>query len=146
MRYIIQKPIDALTCHRQLFEANFKESGHRGEFNPNLDFYEALSEGTSSFCIVVLNDDGKAIGACSVMMIEHQHTCEPTACNDTLYIAPEYRHGTLPGRLFLLAEKMAKTKGATCFQWTCAEGFPLERVLRKRAYDGLTQITFNRAI
>ena len=144
MRYVIMSCYDLLRKHRDLLETNFRESGNGPIFDPTEDFYRALSENSLAFAFVAY-DGGKAVGAASIFVSPHQHSGELTACNDTIFVLPEYRGTTVPGRLFVMCEREAKKRGCTSFQWVCDEQAPLAAALQKRPHSGC-QVTFIRSL
>nr|DAT35888.1 MAG TPA: acetyltransferase domain containing protein [Caudoviricetes sp.] len=144
MRYVLMSCFDLLQKHRDLLEKNFRESGNGASFDPPEDFYRALSENSPAFAFVAY-DGEEAAGAASIFVAPHQHSGELTAYNDTIFVLPEYRGTTVPGRLFVLCEQEAKKRGCTSFQWACDEKAPLVSALKKRPHSGC-QVAFIRRL
>ena len=138
MRYELIKPSQASEVCGSLLEENFKESGMPGfEFSLSEEVYKAL-DATPSFIIVAF-DDEVVVGLCSVYVIPATHYNALVASNDTLYVSPAYRKTLVAGRLMAMAEREARQRGATLFQWAAGEGTPLDLALSKRSSYRLFQ-------
>ena len=138
MRYeLVTLKLGASLCG-SLFDKAFDEAG-----TPNRSFcldksiYDAL-DASKSFGIVVFDGDVVA-GFCSVFVYPAAHYADLVAANDVIYVQPSYRHSLLAGRLIAMAEREAKLRGATLFQWACGENTPLDLALSKRSSYRLSQ-------
>lgn len=138
MRYELIKPSQALAVCGSLLEQNFNESGMPGfKFSLSEEIYKAL-DATQSFIIVAFDED-VVVGLCSVYVIPATHYNALVASNDTLYVSPAYRKSLIAGRLMAMAEREAKQRGATLFQWAAGDATPLDLALSKRSSYRLFQ-------
>lgn len=144
MRYEILNTAEALERCKPLFLENWEESGqHDQPFELDKTIYEMLAP-TGSFAIAVWDGDELA-GYAVVIISSSTHTSRQVAYNDTIYVRPKYRSGGLGGRLFFMAERVAKERGAELFQWAVNPGSPLQLALEKRPH-GMVQFIYEREL
>lgn len=124
------------------FEDVFKEAGVPGRtFTLCEDIYDAL-DASLSFGIIAY-DGEKIAGFCSVYIYPAAHYRAIVAANDVIYVQPSYRNTLLAGRLMKMAEREAKQRGATLFQWAAGDATPLDLALSKRSsYQLLQKVYF----
>lgn len=121
-----------------LFDEVFKEAGVPGRaFTLCEEIYDAL-DASLSFGIIAYDGDQVA-GFCSVYVYPAAHYCALVAANDVIYVQPSYRNTLLAGRLMAMAEREAKQRGATLFQWAAGDKTPLDLALSKRSSYRLLQ-------
>lgn len=117
-----------------MIRENFAETGLPGHsLNLFHDGYRALDLATDSFGIVARDSDGAVLGFATVIIGHHLHTSELFAQNDTIFCHPSARARGVGGRLFALAEKEAKRRGAKMFFWSAPVDSGLTSALNKRA-------------
>lgn len=131
MRYEVQN-LRGVHKLEDLFQKNAQESGiFARPLSISWAMYDALADQSPSFLLVAY--DGETVaGAAVVLIMRHPHVEGLLATNDTIYVCPQYRARGVGGRLFQLAEKEAKRRGAFAFLWDAALGSPLANALAKR--------------
>ena len=96
---------------KPLFYKHWLEiAGHQDtvKLDPDFDRYQSIEE-MGSLRIFTVRDDGKLIGYFISFIMPHIHYRNTVyALNDILYLAPEYRGGTIGYRMFKLVMKDLK--------------------------------------
>lgn len=124
---------------RCLLQENFDETGLPGrKLCVHEATYEAISDADAGFAIAAL-EDGAPVGFVSVFLSIHQHTSEPVATNDSLYVLPKYRGTSVGGQLVVRAEREAKKRGAKFFLWQVVDGTPIDKAFASRTAFQLFQ-------
>ncbi len=130
--------VDALTrldLIEGLMRDNWSETGIDIDFKLDIDMYIALSKSEMFFAIAAEDSARNVVGYCTVIMSSHIHSADTViAANDSLYLIPELRSGTIGGRIIMLAEREARDRGANYFSWHCPYGGALSTMLSKRGY------------
>lgn len=147
MRYETASLSAAIDLCAHLLEKNHAETGMKGiPLRVSRDVYRALDEQSPSFCILAKDEHGFVVGLAAVLIGVHPHTSELFAENSTIYVLPSFRSKGVGGRLFALAEKEARKRGATAFLWAAPVGTELEQALSKRVDISDTQKLFLRRL
>ena len=147
MRYETVSSLVGMERTRHLHEAAFAEAGVPcASMCIEEPYYAELEKYTKSFFILAYDGEELA-GFVSVFVVTHQHTCEPVATNDVIFVRHKYRSGVLAGRLFVMAEREAAARGAVSFQWQAPVRSPLFKTLLARTPDRSgVQVTFTRPL
>lgn len=131
----IVDPLTRLDLIEGLMRDNWAETGIDIDFKLDIDMYIALSKSEMFFAIAAEDDAGNVVGYCTVIMSGHIHSVHTiVAANDSLYLRPDLRGGTVGARIILFAEREARDRGANYFSWHCPYGGALSTMLSKRGY------------
>lgn len=132
MRYETTTASQVLRDHPDLCRANFEEAGPGGRLALDEETLRLMED--DSFCVLAKTSQGEAVGYLFIQMTVNILSGSIVATNLTIYVRPDWRGSLLPGRLFVMAEREAKARGATTFFWDCPDGSPLARALERRPY------------
>jgi len=121
---------DALPMMRE----NWRETGFDFEFNPSLEIYQRAQDAGVLLALGAFEGE-VLIGYATAAVTPHPFNPEVVVCaTDSLYVQPQHRKGTTPGRLMLELERVGKQRGARFVLWHTRAGTALAQTLRKRGY------------
>lgn len=102
----------------QLTYNSYNETGEGLEFNPDTEAYSRLYD-QGRLVILTVRDDGAMIGYLITVVIAHLHSrMIKSAFEEGLYLAPEYRKGTLGIRVIKFMEEVLKSLGVRRVYYT----------------------------
>lgn len=135
MRIEIVNPAEWIPRIGDLLASNWAETGFDFAFDPDVQAYQRLHDAGAAFALACF-DGSEVVGYCTVCVVPHPHNKTVLfGSNDALFVLPEYRGGTAPGRLIKAAEAEAKRRGAQLFAWHTRAGTPLAEVLQRHGYQ-----------
>jgi predicted GNAT superfamily acetyltransferase len=115
-----------------LFEDHCKElEDDRVTFLPDQNRYLALDD-LDMLIVLGAYVDEHMVGYSVSVIYRHGHFDEILATNDSLYVDPDYRRGSLGWKLILSTEKSAQECGVSRMLWTAKCNSNLEILLQKR--------------
>lgn len=136
----IVDPSEHMAQARELIAANWAETGFDFPFAPNEQAYAHLAQAGLLFAVAAFKQE-EIIGYCTVMVSPHMHNPEViVAANDALFVAPEYRKGTVTARIIRAAENEAARRGAGRFLWHCRAGTNFAQVLTRHGYEPVDNV------
>lgn len=119
---------------RDLLRANWAETGFDFDFAPDFDAYQRLQDEGLIFALVAF-DGESVVGYSTAAITRHLFNPDVIVCNsDALFVEPTRRAGTLPGRLVLATEALARERGASRMLWHTRAGTPFADMLMLRGY------------
>lgn len=145
MRFEIIGQLECALACLELFQDSDREIGENDPLDLDLSLYAALAKG-ASFCVVAKGPSGVIAGAASVVVARDPHHARIKATNDSIYVRPEFRATSLPGRLFAFCEREARRRGAESFQWVAHAGSSLERALDRRPAYRRREVLFEKEL
>lgn len=117
-----------------LMQDNWRETGFDFEFAPSRQIYETAQANGVLLALGAFHNE-ELVGYATAVLTEHAFNPTVKMClTDALFVSPAYRSGTLPGKLMLTVERIAKERGAKFVMWHTRAGTKLADVLRKRGY------------
>lgn len=130
----IVDPIANFDAAAQMLLDNWAETGSAMPFNleDTRKFYQHLAAFGLLFAVAAY-EGNVLIGYCIVTIVPFPMNHAYRVCNaDGLYIRPEYRSGTILGRVMEAVRFLAKDNKAHFIQWHAAHGSPFVDVLAER--------------
>lgn len=121
----------------QLTYNSYAETGEGLVFDPDVSGYRDLYT-NGRLIVLTVRDDRTMVGYLMFVVMQHFHARSiRTAFEEGLYLAPEYRKGTLGIRLLNLAEAMLRTLDCGRVYYTNRPQRDLSKLYSRR---GLTKI------
>ena len=115
-----------------LFEDHCQElEDDRVTFLPDRNRYLALDD-LDMLIVLGAYVDEHMVGYSVSVIYRHGHFEEILATNDSLYVDPDYRRGSLGWKLILSTEKSAQECGVSRMLWTAKCNSNLDMLLQKR--------------
>lgn len=98
--------------------------------DPDWDMYR-LGTDLGKLFTLEARVDGKLVGYSANVLQHHPHYKGLlVSSNDVLFLHPDYRGGSVGGRLILATERAAKERGARIHSWHAKPGTALDAILR----------------
>lgn len=94
------------------------------------EYWRIFEENPLNYAIVVF-DKGIPVGFSFVVICRKDRENKLFATNSALYLDPRVR-GYAGGKLIRISEEVAKTRGASEFEWDVIPGSDMDRMLEKR--------------
>lgn len=128
------KATDHLDSITALAAENWQETGFDFELKPSRALYKALEDCGALVCLAAFDED-EIVGYVTGTISGHIFNDSIKVCaTDALFVKHTHRDGTIPGRLILETERLAKSKGARLMIWQTRAGTGLATTLMKRGY------------
>jgi len=118
-----------------LLEAHYQELGNtqRYELAPNYNQYHYIADAGNLIMLLAFDED-VCVGYSVNFLSPHVHYMRQRVCsNDVLFVAKDYREGSIGGRLMARTAKEAKAAGATVLHWHAKPNTALFTILSKRS-------------
>ena len=118
-----------------LMRENWAETGFGFEFNPSRERYERLQASGLLFALGAF-DGEELVGYSTAVVVEHLFNPARFTCStDALFVRKSHRNGTLPGRLILETERIARERGAHSIAWHTRAGTKFSQALLLHGYE-----------
>lgn len=118
----------------ELMRQNWAETGFDFDFAPDFETYQQLQDAGLLFALVAF-DGAEIVGYSTASVSSILFNPGVIVCNsDALFVEPTRRAGTLPGRLVLATEALARERGASRMLWHTRAGTPFADMLELRGY------------
>lgn len=130
----IVDPIENFDAAAPMLVANWEETGSKIPFDleDTRKFYQHLAAFGLLYAVAAY-EGNVLVGYCITTIVPFPMNHKYRVCNaDGLYILPEYRGGTVLGRVMEAVRFLAKDKGAHWIQWHAAHGSEFVAVLAAR--------------
>lgn len=99
----------------------------------NADIYQAMYDSNMLICLGVFDGDS-VVGYSIAFIYRHLHYAIQVAQTDALFLAKNYRKGSLGLRLMRETEQAAKAAGCKRMIWTAKPNSTLHNVLERKGY------------
>lgn len=134
-RIALVRIADYADCVRELFAANWAETGFDFELAPDIGQYQALQDAGALFALAAWRG-ADIVGYSSAFVQPHLFNPAVVCCaSDALFVHPALRAGTLGARLMMSTEAEARRRGASRMLWHTRAGTPLAKTLLRRGYQ-----------
>lgn len=98
---------------------------------PDVPKYRAMEQ-AGVFVGLIARDAGRIVGYSGNLMSQHLHYCALRyASNDVLFLAKEYRRGTLGLKLMRATESEMRARGCKVMVWHAKPGTTLDELMPK---------------
>ena len=120
---------------RELFAANWAETGFDFPLEPDIAQYQALQDAGALFALAAWHG-ADIVGYSSAFVQPSLFNPAVVCCaSDALFVHPSFRAGTLGARLIVATEDEARRRGASRMLWHTRAGTPLARAMLRRGYQ-----------
>jgi len=125
---------DYLDQIKSLALENWQETGFEFELEPSRRIHELLELAGASIALAAFDGD-EIVGYSTASIGPHLFNDSViVATTNALFVKKSHRGGTIPGRLVIETERIAKQRGARFLFWQTRAGTGLANTLKKRGY------------
>ena len=118
-----------------LTEQHWDEVGFDFNLSLSKELYGSFEDCNALICLAAFDDDEKIIGYSTGLLMPHIFNPSIRVCQmHALFVEKNKRSSTVPGRLMLETERVAKERGAQLLIWQTRAGTGLATTLAKRGY------------
>jgi predicted GNAT superfamily acetyltransferase len=127
--------VDYLDAIAGLAADNWGETGFDFDMKLDRELYRRLQDSGRLISLAAFDGDD-VIGYATATVAPHIFNTDVHVCmSSALFVAKNKRSSTVPGRLILETERIAKKRGARFMIWQTRAGTGLADTLRKRGYS-----------
>lgn len=126
--------VESIQKYRDLMLENWRETGFKFEFDPNLEMAQQMQDKGIMFALGAFDGD-EMIGYSTAMIAPHWFNQTEVWCmSDALFVKRAYRTGLTGGKLILATEAEARKRGASTMLWHTRSGTNLSDAFEMRGY------------
>lgn len=119
---------------RELFAANWAETGFDFDLNPDIARYQALQDVGALFALGAFDGD-RLVGYSSALVSPSLFNPSVIGCmSDALFVHPDWRNGLAASKLVAATEAEARARGAQLMAWHTRAGTSFAEVFKRRGY------------